>query len=131
MRKWTTIFFIFLLFNSFSQNSSDIELINNSNIQNNNNNNKANKSFVKHIFLFPLWIYKKVVSEQLSASCEFYPSCSVFCKESIILYGPIKGILLGADRLTRCHGAAHSENESYLKTKNDNKIENPPSFYSF
>lgn len=118
--------------NTNAQNTSDILLMDNHYKKTSDTTITSNAfSPIKSVILMPLWLYKQFISEQLSASCEFHPSCSIFCKESIKHYGPLKGILLGADRLTRCHGNAHSENQSYLKKKHNNNIENPPSFYSF
>lgn len=37
------------------------------------------------------------------AVCRYFPSCSVYAKESIQKYGVFKGILLGAKRILRCH----------------------------
>ncbi len=36
-------------------------------------------------------------------NCVFLPTCSEYTKEAIIKYGPIKGIALGARRISRCH----------------------------
>lgn len=36
-------------------------------------------------------------------SCRFTPSCSQYAKEVVHKYGPLKGGLLAAYRLLRCH----------------------------
>lgn len=47
--------------------------------------------------------YKKWISPAGAPSCHFYPSCSIYTKEAIEEHGIITGLLMGFDRLTRCH----------------------------
>lgn len=47
--------------------------------------------------------YQVFISTQDVPSCRFKPSCSNFTSEAIREGGAVRGILLGADRLTRCH----------------------------
>lgn len=49
-------------------------------------------------------VYQMTLSETDTHSCNFYPSCSHFGKASLERYGLMKGGLLAADRLMRCHG---------------------------
>lgn len=51
-------------------------------------------------------VYQYVISPQLSAGCIFERSCSNYAKEAIRTTGIIRGILLTADRLTRCNRSA-------------------------
>lgn len=48
-------------------------------------------------------IYKNNISSQDSGACNFKPSCSEYAMISVKELGPVKGILNGFDRLTRCH----------------------------
>lgn len=50
-----------------------------------------------------LYTYQNLISQQLSASCLYHPSCSAFGKEAIEKYGFIKGFFLAADRINRCN----------------------------
>jgi putative component of membrane protein insertase Oxa1/YidC/SpoIIIJ protein YidD len=63
---------------------------------------KGGKRLAAHLFFF----YKKYISSQDGMSCGFSPSCSEFAVESVKKYGS-KGILMGADRLSRCNGISH------------------------
>lgn len=49
-----------------------------------------------------MYVYQKVLSQQMGSACPYQISCSQFSKLSIQKYGLIKGIALSADRLTRC-----------------------------
>lgn len=40
---------------------------------------------------------------QKNINCRFYPTCSQFTYEAVLRYGTIKGLLLGLQRLLRCH----------------------------
>ena len=48
-------------------------------------------------------IYQTAISSQDVAACNFLPSCSRFTIEAIRQGGALRGALLGADRLMRCH----------------------------
>jgi len=52
------------------------------------------------LFLF----YKAFISSQDGQSCSFTPSCSAYGLDAVRMFGPLKGTLMGFDRLTRCHG---------------------------
>ena len=84
---------------------------------------------VKMILFVPLYLYQKFVSEQVSAVCEFEPSCSNFGLQSIGQLGFIKGLFLTADRLTRCNGEAQPETKYYLIDHQSGKVIDEPGMY--
>ena len=51
-----------------------------------------------------LHLYQVTLSETDMHLCNFAPSCSRFAAASVEQYGIVKGSLLAADRLERCHG---------------------------
>lgn len=51
--------------------------------------------------------YQYIVSPLLGPRCRFTPSCSDYTSESISVYGPAKGLWLGAKRIGRCHPWCH------------------------
>lgn len=78
-----------------------------------------------------LSFYQKIISEQISAGCEFDMSCSNFGINSIKEFGVLKGIGLTADRLTRCNGVAQYETENHLINHTSGKVIDEPSMYRF
>jgi putative membrane protein insertion efficiency factor len=66
------------------------------------------KSLLKKIISFPfialIRFYQYVLSPYLGGSkCRFTPTCSQYTAQAVQKYGPIKGIFLGAIRLSKCH----------------------------
>lgn len=62
---------------------------------------------IKKIIGFPLIllikIYQYLISPIFPASCRFKPTCSSYMIESIEVWGPRKGLLLGLKRMLSCH----------------------------
>lgn len=97
-----------------------------------NNHPKIQKTYNpgKLLLYLPLYCYQRLVSEQVSASCCFEPSCSAFSVLSIKKLGILKGLFLTADRLTRCNGAADLEAEPYLFDPVKAKVIDEPEMYT-
>jgi len=140
MKKWTLILFLFICACPImAQNSSDdmsaiqshisyAEALRSSTV---NNHPKIQKTYNpgKLLLYLPLYGYQRLVSEQVSASCCFEPSCSAFSILSIKKLGILKGLFLTADRLTRCNGAADLEAEPYLYDPVKAKVIDEPEMY--
>jgi len=47
--------------------------------------------------------YRRFIGSQEVPACRFAPSCSGFMQEAVERGGLFRGVLLGADRITRCH----------------------------
>lgn len=47
--------------------------------------------------------YRRFLSPMLPPSCRFTPSCSLYTLQAIEKHGLLKGGLMGARRLLRCH----------------------------
>lgn len=58
---------------------------------------------MKLLLLAIIRFYQLVLSPVLGSNCRFYPSCSAYTAEAIQKYGSVKGIYLGARRISRCH----------------------------
>jgi putative membrane protein insertion efficiency factor len=53
-----------------------------------------------------LQVYKRLFSPMLPAACRYVPTCSEYAEEAIERYGVVRGGLLAARRLSRCHPLA-------------------------
>lgn len=51
----------------------------------------------------PIHIYRKFISPLKPPSCRFYPTCSQYALEAIEVHGVLKGSLLAAIRIGKCH----------------------------
>lgn len=47
--------------------------------------------------------YQITLSSYLGTACRFSPTCSQFTIEAIEKHGSLRGVGLGAQRLSRCH----------------------------
>jgi putative membrane protein insertion efficiency factor len=57
----------------------------------------------RHVALAFLQLYKRWISPALPPSCRYVPTCSEYAMEAIERYGALRGGLLAAWRLLRCH----------------------------
>lgn len=64
-------------------------------------------SMIRKILIFFIRIYQIVLRPLIPTTCRFYPSCSEYCKESILVHGIGRGILLGIWRILRCQPFSH------------------------
>ncbi|MAR39987.1 MAG: membrane protein insertion efficiency factor YidD [Flavobacteriales bacterium] len=61
------------------------------------------KKIFSFLFLLIIRAYQKVISPVFPPSCRYNPTCSEYCKQAIIKYGPFKGGLLSIKRISKCH----------------------------
>jgi uncharacterized protein len=59
--------------------------------------------FVRKLVLFPVRVYQYCISPLLLPSCRFYPTCSAYAVEAIMVHGVLRGSWLTLRRLARCH----------------------------
>ena len=57
----------------------------------------------KRLACFAIKGYRLVLGPMLGGQCRFYPSCSHYSEQAIIKHGVIKGVLLSAYRILKCH----------------------------
>jgi putative component of membrane protein insertase Oxa1/YidC/SpoIIIJ protein YidD len=60
-----------------------------------------------------LFVYQRVISEQISAECCYSISCSSYTKFSIEKFGLIKGALLGIHQFNNCFGGVTYDYSPY------------------
>ncbi len=61
---------------------------------------------VRVVAVIPIWLYQKVISPGLPASCIYVPSCSQYMLEAVMKHGAI-GALAGVLRILRCIGGLY------------------------
>jgi putative membrane protein insertion efficiency factor len=55
------------------------------------------------VLLLPIWIYQKIISPFLPATCCYSPTCSAYAVEAIKKHGPFYGFYLALRRILSCH----------------------------
>jgi putative membrane protein insertion efficiency factor len=58
---------------------------------------------MKRVALGMIRFYQEAVSPWLPPACRYYPSCSAYAIEAIERYGFLRGSVLAAKRILRCH----------------------------
>ncbi|MBM4167845.1 MAG: membrane protein insertion efficiency factor YidD [Ignavibacteria bacterium] len=62
------------------------------------------ESLMVSAFTYLIRLYRLLISPLLPFnSCRFYPSCSQYSIEALERHGVLRGIMLSARRLLRCH----------------------------
>lgn len=64
---------------------------------------KMESSCATMVFLGGIQLYQKRIAPVRGVACGFRPSCSHYAASSIQEQGPVIGLLMTADRLTRCN----------------------------
>lgn len=76
-----------------------------------------------------LYVYQNFVSQHLSASCLYDPSCSDFSKQAVKEFGIFKGTLLSLDRLNRCNRIAATDLNPLQINSKSNRFSDPVKRY--
>ena len=58
---------------------------------------------MKRLLLFLIRFYRRNISPMTPPSCRFIPTCSEYAYLAVERFGPAKGSLLAARRLSKCH----------------------------
>ncbi len=58
---------------------------------------------MKYLLIGLLRVYRAVISPLYGDVCKFHPSCSAYALEAVGRHGALKGTVLTARRLSRCH----------------------------
>jgi putative membrane protein insertion efficiency factor len=58
---------------------------------------------IKSIFIFPIRLYQALISPWLGKNCRHAPTCSQYAIEAIQVHGVLKGLVLAANRIRKCH----------------------------
>ena len=81
---------------------------------------KKTLKIISWIFLIPVYLYKYIISPLSPASCRYVPSCSEYAVQALKIHGPLKGLWLTINRISRCHPwGDHGIDPVPPKTKNN------------
>ena len=58
---------------------------------------------LRQLFIIPIKLYKLLLSPLLPMACRYTPTCSQYAEEAIKKHGIIKGTVLAAKRISKCH----------------------------
>ncbi len=58
---------------------------------------------MKQVVIAIIRFYQRYISPALGSSCRFQPTCSHYTLEAVERYGALKGLWMGARRISRCH----------------------------
>ncbi len=58
---------------------------------------------MRQAFVLVIRGYQLFLSPLFPASCRYYPTCSQYAIEAIEKHGAVKGLMLTAKRISRCH----------------------------
>jgi putative membrane protein insertion efficiency factor len=72
---------------------------------------------MKRLALSLLRSYKRWISPSLAPSCRYVPTCSEYAMEAIDRYGVLRGGLMAAWRLLRCHPFVKGGYDPVVKTR--------------
>ena len=51
----------------------------------------------------PIHFYRRFISPMSPPACRFQPTCSAYALEALQSHGPLRGLMLAAKRVLRCH----------------------------
>ncbi|MCK4268360.1 MAG: membrane protein insertion efficiency factor YidD [Actinomycetia bacterium] len=58
---------------------------------------------MRHVIVYSIRAYQRLISPWLPKSCRFYPSCSEYFRVAVEKHGAARGFWLGIKRISRCH----------------------------
>lgn len=64
---------------------------------------KLIKNIIQKFLILLVRFYQLAISPYLGSNCRHAPSCSQYTIEAIKEWGPLKGVWMGAVRISRCH----------------------------
>jgi len=70
---------------------------------------------MKALALWLLRIYKRWISPAFPPSCRYIPTCSEYAMEAVERYGALRGGLMAAWRILRCHPLAEGGLDPVVK----------------
>ncbi|MDE5833122.1 MAG: membrane protein insertion efficiency factor YidD [Desulfovibrio sp.] len=57
----------------------------------------------REFFVIPIRVYQRAISPLLPPACRYWPTCSAYAIEAVLIHGVFRGGWLALKRLARCH----------------------------
>lgn len=76
----------------------------------------SSSTTLKTAVSLPYYLYKLFVSSQDARACSFHPSCANYTMLAVRKFGLPAGLVMGFDRLTRCHNRDWDHYEVHPET---------------
>ena len=61
------------------------------------------KRILRKLAVAPIRFYQYCLSPLFPARCRYYPTCSEYARKAVLEHGILRGTMLAALRLLRCH----------------------------
>jgi len=58
---------------------------------------------MRALILGILRVYRLLFSPWMGNQCRFYPTCSHYAEQAIVMHGVTRGVWLGVRRIMKCH----------------------------
>jgi putative membrane protein insertion efficiency factor len=68
----------------------------------------------KLLIMGAITLYRNFISPTQGPRCGFFPTCSTFGLQAVREYGPLQGVMMTTDRLTRCNVLKGPGSDYYL-----------------
>jgi putative membrane protein insertion efficiency factor len=73
------------------------------------------REFAKHVLLGMLRGYKWAISPMFLPACRYVPTCSEYALEAVERFGALRGGLMAARRVLRCHPLARGGHDPVVR----------------
>ncbi len=60
-------------------------------------------SWAAYPLIWVIYVYRYTLSPIFGNACRFHPTCSHYAEEALRKYGALKGSMMAARRVLRCH----------------------------
>jgi putative membrane protein insertion efficiency factor len=77
------------------------------------------------LVLLPVYFYRRSISPLIPPACRHIPTCSQYAIDAVKIHGPLKGFLLGTNRILHCHPWGTSGYDPVPPKKEKSKKQNP------
>jgi len=80
------------------------------------------RQFARGVVVQLLRAYKWAISPLFPPACRYVPTCSEYALEAVERYGAVRGLLMAAIRICRCHPFARGGYDPVVKSSPSSHI---------